>query len=165
VRKSLLLSWTPEDVEARLTEAADVMRRLPPVRVQGYFNLWPAVQIEFSDMVGRDTEPTQRPPPSPDSISRMERTLEWLRWLEPEDAKLVWMRAEGKPWKAICWRFGMARATANRHWEYALSLIAWRLSGRTVPKKWSRRRLLERDRHLSSNNLGTGEFCVRHRSV
>jgi hypothetical protein len=35
--------WTAARVEARLCEAADVMRRLPPVRVQGYFNTWPAI--------------------------------------------------------------------------------------------------------------------------
>ncbi len=30
--------WTIEDVAARFEEAASTGRRLPPVRVQGYFN-------------------------------------------------------------------------------------------------------------------------------
>ena len=34
-------NWTVEMVEERFVEAAAVMRRLPPVRVQGYFNTWP----------------------------------------------------------------------------------------------------------------------------
>jgi hypothetical protein len=34
-------NWTVEMVEERLVEAAAVMRRLPSVRVPGYFNTWP----------------------------------------------------------------------------------------------------------------------------
>ena len=34
--------WTIENVAARFEEAASTGRRLPPVRVQGYFNCWPA---------------------------------------------------------------------------------------------------------------------------
>jgi hypothetical protein len=33
--------WSPKQVEERLEEAALVMKRLPPVRVPGYFNTWP----------------------------------------------------------------------------------------------------------------------------
>lgn len=35
--------WTPLMVEERLVEAADVMRRLPDVRVPGHFNTWPKI--------------------------------------------------------------------------------------------------------------------------
>ena len=80
----------------------------------------------------------QLPPPSPATVPRMEEALGWLRWLEAEDAKLVWARADRKPWKAICWRFGIGRATAHRRWQYGLSVIAWRLNGRKVAAKRSR---------------------------
>lgn len=142
--------WTPAMVEERLIEAAAVLRRLPSVRMSGYFSTWPTMIVEFSDLVGQTPEPMRLPPPSAAAISRMEATLPWLRWLEVEDAKLVWMRAERKPWKAICWRFGIARATANRRMEYALSVIAWRLNRRPLPTKWSRQFLLDRARVLSS---------------
>lgn len=136
--------WTPACVEERLHEAADVMKRLPEVRVQGYYSLWPKMLAEFSDLVGQEPQPLKRPPPSPDAITRMEETLGWLRWLEAEDAKLAWARAERTPWKMICWRFGVCRATAHRRWEYALSLITWRLNGWRVPGKRSRRFVVER---------------------
>lgn len=123
-------NWTVEMVEDRLAEAAAVIRRLPPVHVPGYFNTWPPVVVEFADRVGLDPEPMRPPPPSPAAISRMEEALCWLRWLKPEHAKLVWARAEGTPWKQICWRFGISRATAHRHWRYALTLIAYRLDRR-----------------------------------
>ena len=36
--------WTRDMVEERITEAAAVLRRLPPVRVAGYFGTWPEIQ-------------------------------------------------------------------------------------------------------------------------
>jgi hypothetical protein len=143
-------SWSVEAVERRLEEAASVIRRLPPVRVPGYFNTWPTMVTEFADRVGREPERMRLPPPTTDAITRMEQALEWLRWLKGEDAKLVWARSEGMPWKEICCRFGIARATANRRWQYALALIAWRLNGRTVPTKRSRAFVVERARFTSS---------------
>jgi hypothetical protein len=97
------------------------------------------VVVEFADRVGQDPEPMRLPPPSPAAISRMEETLGWLRWLKAEHAKLVWARTEGAPWKQICWRFGISRATAHRRWRYALSLIAYRLNGRRLRARRSRR--------------------------
>jgi hypothetical protein len=132
-------NWTVEMIEGRLVEAAEVMRRLPAVRVPGYFNTWPSMVVEFADLVGQQLEPMRLPPPSPTAISRMEEALGWLRWLTAEDAKLVWARSDRTPWKAICWRFGISRATAHRRWQFALSLIAWRLNGRRMPVKRSRR--------------------------
>jgi len=136
-------------VARELEEAARVMRRLPAVRVPGYFNTWPAMFAEFSDLVGRSPEPMRMPPPSPSAISQMERALGWLRWLDVEDAKLVWERVNGTPWKQICCRFGIARATASRRYDYALALIAWRIDGRRAPKKRSRAFVTERARVMS----------------
>ena len=109
------------------------------MRVPGYFNTWPPMIAGFTDRVGQQAEPTRLPPPSPAAISRMEETIAWLRWLKPEHAKLIWARADHTPWKLICWRFGIARATAHRRWQYGLSLIAYRLNGRRVPAKRSHR--------------------------
>lgn len=111
-------------VEDRLIEAAAVVRRLPSMRVPGYFNTWPKMTVEFADRVGQQPEPMRLPPPSPAAITRMEEALLWLRWLEVDDAKLVWAR-------------GVARATANRRYQYGLSVVAWRLNGRRVPGKRS----------------------------
>lgn len=141
--------WTTERVEERLCEAADVMTRLPPVRVQGFFNTWPAIAHEFSDRVGQEPTRMRRPPPSPDAITRAEATLLWLRWLEAEDARLVWMRAERVRWREVCQRFGVARSTANRRYDYALTVIVWRLERRPLPKSWSQRYLFERARVLN----------------
>jgi len=136
--------WTPLMVEERLAEAADVLKRLPPVRVQGYYSLWPRYIYEFADLVGQEPPEMRLPPPSAAAITRMDEAMEWLNWLEPDDAKLVWMRAERRRWKVICVRLGITRATAHRHWQYAMLLMAWRLNGKRVSAKQSRRAFVER---------------------
>jgi len=145
-----MADWTRDRVEGRLIEAADVLRRLPDERLQGFVSSWPTMFHRFADLVGQ-APPTQKPAaPAPDAISRMEATLPWLTWLQSDEAKLVWARAEGAPWKAICRRFGITRATAHRRWEYGLSVITWRLNGQRVPAKRSRRFLVDRVKSLSS---------------
>jgi Domain of unknown function (DUF6362) len=130
-------NWTVEMVEERLAEAAAVMRRLPPVRVPGYFNTWPRVLMQFADLVGQDPPRLRLPPPSAAAISRMEEALGWLHWLEPLDTKIVWLRSSGDRWKGICFKLGLSRSAAHRHWQYALSVIALRLNGRRVSGKRS----------------------------
>ena len=145
-----MTTWSPEQVEERLVEAADVLKRLPEEKVQGYFSVWPEIVRSFADMVGQEPGPLRLPPPAAAAISRMEETLTWVRFLAPDDGRLVWARAEGAPWKAICWRFGIARATAHRRWQYGLSVISLRLNDRPVPAKRSQSFVVERAIRLSS---------------
>ncbi len=135
------IKWTPSLIEDRFIEAADVMKRLPNVRVPGHFNTWPAMMAEFSDLIGREPGRLRRGPPAPDAISRMDETLDWLRWLEPVDARIVWLRATGARWKAICYKVGLGRSAANEHWRYALCLISFRLNGHAETGR-SKRRLI-----------------------
>lgn len=137
-----MTEWTPSLVEERLSEAAFVLKRLPAERRRGYFNVWPQIVHDFADKVGQEPRP-MRVLPSPAAISRMEETLSWTVGLDPIDGKIVWMRAYGERWKAICWSVGMQRSAAHEHWLYALCVIAWRLNGRRVPGKRSRRYIIE----------------------
>jgi len=136
--------WTPLMVEERLAEAADVLKRLPPVKVQGYYSLWPRYIYEFADLVGQEPPQLRLPPPSAASITRMDEAMEWLKWLEADDVRIVWMRASGKRWKAVCRAVGLARAAAHEHWLYALCVIAWRLNGRGLPGNRSKRYVIQR---------------------
>ena len=133
-----MTDWTPSLVEDRLEEAADVLKRLPEQKVQGYFNVWPDMVQSFADKVGQMPVPMRRPPPSAASISRMDETMMWVGYLDVEDARLVWMRSERKHWKEICWGFGISRSTAIRRHKFAISVIALRLNGLPVATKRSR---------------------------
>jgi len=131
-----MADWTPAMVEARLESAADVFRSLPGVMPQGFFNAWPEYFHSVADKVGQQPQ-IRRPRPSPRQITEAEETLLWLRWLDPDDARLLWLRANRTPWKPICWELGISRATANRRWQYGLAVIVWRLNGKRVPGKQS----------------------------
>lgn len=145
------LVWTPKLVEERLAEAAAVLRRLPEPRQQGFFNTWPRYSYEFADLVEQELQQTSLPPPSPASISRMEGTLAWTIGLEPTDGRIVWLRAQSTPWKAICWKVGLQRSAANERWLYALCVIAMQLNRQPVPKNRSRRYIIERVRDFANN--------------
>jgi Domain of unknown function (DUF6362) len=97
--------WTPDLVAARLAEAADVLARLPAESARGFYDLWPK-------LVG---EPSRRARPAeaaPEAIDRMDEAIGWLMWLEPEERRLVWLRAEGLPWKRITHRLRIGRTSA-----------------------------------------------------
>ena len=118
--------WTPQRVAARRAEAAGVLARLPEARLRGYYSLWPpVVRAARAALGGGRARPI---PPPPEAIDRMDEALAWLGWLEPDEARLVWLRAEGVPWKPITGRLGVGRTTAWQRWTVALLKVATRLN-------------------------------------
>jgi hypothetical protein len=84
--------------------------------------LWPLAP----DDAHRDR--AQLPSPLPEAIDRMDEALGWLCWLEPEERRIVWMRAEGLAWKRVTHRLGIGRTTASQRWTIALLKITTRLN-------------------------------------
>ena len=120
--------WSVDGVAERFREAAQTARRLPPVRVQGYFNT-AILRQPWETYSGDDV--LYRFPPDPAAIDRMEETMRWVLWLTEEQRHLVWMRAEERGWREICRRFGCDRTTAWRRWQKALDIVACRLNEQT----------------------------------
>lgn len=141
--------WTASLVEERMVEAADTLKRLPEERVRGYFSTWPTVIRDYWEAFGREDVHLRRGPPSAAAIDRMDEALAWLAWLDPAEARIVWLRASGERWKTVCWKVGLARTAAHQHWMYALCVISWRLNGRRLPHNVSRRRVIEETRAAS----------------
>jgi Domain of unknown function (DUF6362) len=112
--------WCNAVVARRLEEAADTLARLPDERVGGLYDLWP----RLIGAAGRQASPAAA---APEAIDRMDEALGWLMWLEPEERQLVWLRAEGLPWKWITRRLGIGRTTAWQRWTTALLKIVVRL--------------------------------------
>ena len=115
------------EVEERLRSAARTLRRLPTVKVQGYFSTWPTIIREPLEILQMEPEPMRLQPSTAD-ITEMEEVLfVWLKWLEPEERRLVWLRAERVRWKLICGRFGVGRTKAWEMYRRALACIAAKL--------------------------------------
>jgi hypothetical protein len=113
--------WTPELVAERLEEAVDVLARLPEEKLRGYYHMWPRI-------IGATCTEERGAAPAPKAIDGMDQTLGWLLWLEPEERRLVWLRAEGLPWKRITHRLGIGRTSAWQRWTTALLKISVRLN-------------------------------------
>ncbi len=120
--------WDADLVASRFREAAWTARRLPPVRVQGYFNTWPAIIRQPWENLGAEPE-MPRFPPEPAAIDRMLETMRWVLWLTEEQRHLVWMRAEEWGWRDVCRRIGCDRTTAWRRWQRALDIVVAHLNG------------------------------------
>jgi Domain of unknown function (DUF6362) len=119
--------WDSQLVAARLEEAADTLARLPEERVHGLYDLWPM-------LIGAAGRHAGSAAASPEAIDRMDEALGWLLWLEPEERQLVWLRAEGMPWKWITRRLGIGRTTAWQRWTTALLTIVVRLNAEDEQK-------------------------------
>lgn len=84
------------------------------------------------------------PTPAADAITRMEETLDWLRWLDASDASLA--ASDWRTLESNLLEVGLARTAANQRWLYALCVIAWKLSGREPPRRRSRQYVIEHAR-------------------
>jgi hypothetical protein len=129
--------WTASMVEERLEESADTLRRLPPVKVRGYFGVWPEILYDISDKRGWEARLVVLGPPSAAAISRMEETLTWFRWLTKFENRLIWLRANRVRWKVICPHIGYERTMAWERWVFALSKVAYRLNEQPLERQLS----------------------------
>lgn len=114
-------------VEDRIREAARTLHRLPEGRVQGYSSAWPAIKRDEMEILQMEKQP-MRIRPTSDDITEMEEVLfVWLLWLDVDERKLVWQRAERVRWKLICNQFGVGRTKAWEIYKCALGKIAARI--------------------------------------
>ena len=121
-------NWTADDVANRFEEAASTARRLPPVRVQGYFTLWPTVVRSEWERMSADEQPKLHFQPNPSEVDAMLEVMHWVQWLEVEQRHLVWMRAKRYGWREISIRFGCCTKTAQRRWAQSLQRVTEQLN-------------------------------------
>lgn len=129
--------WTREKVVERLEEAALTLRRLPDPPgsgSRGFGSSWPDYVREAWHAYGYHAARV-RIIPSAAEITRMEECLEWLAWLSAEDARLVWLRAEGARWERIGRKFGLSRSACWRRWVAAQVTIQRHLNKGKKPAR------------------------------
>lgn len=130
------MTLSPREIEDRFEEAALTLRRLPEKdRPRGFHSAWPEIVRDPKQAYGYDAGKPMRVVPSAAAITRMEECFDWLLWLDPEDARIVWLRAENMRWKQICIRAGVARSTAWRRWVAALVTISKKLDAEARAQK------------------------------
>lgn len=122
---------SPEDVQERLAEAAETIRRLPAIRGPAPLRShWPDFLRAYSESYDSDAERAElwrgvstRTVASPAQIDRMEESIEWLKLVEPDDLrKLVWLRSDGLPW----WRMELRRWRFKKYRrQYDRTTLRW----------------------------------------
>lgn len=128
------MTYSIRDIEDRFEEAAQTLRRMPDAGgARGYGSSWPEVVRSAHSAYGYHDLRPLRITPSAAAISRMEETFDWLRLVDPEDARIIWLRAEGVRWRQVCSRAGCVRSTAWRRWVAALQTVANRLNANRQP--------------------------------
>ena len=63
-----MADWTPSTVEARLAEAAWVLKHMPEPRLSGYFSTWPEIVQSFADKVEQECESCGLTRHDPDAV-------------------------------------------------------------------------------------------------
>ncbi|WP_323004732.1 MULTISPECIES: DUF6362 family protein [Pseudomonadota] len=120
------MEFTPRIIEDRMEEAAITLRRLPNPPgsgPKGYGHSWPEYVHDAKHAYGYH-EARIRVIPNAGEIQRMDECIDWLRFIGPEDARIVWLRAEGWRWRQVCIQAGCVRQTAWRRWVASLQTIA-----------------------------------------
>jgi len=127
--------WTSLLVAERIKEAAETLRRLPrhhPGRK--LTSSWPHALHGPIDAYGCNEFSSLTPPPSAAAIDRMDEVLiTWVRWLTPEELRILWLWAMGVPATITAQRLKVHRTTVHRKKLAALKRIAVLLNQNGVP--------------------------------
>lgn len=119
--------WTKQEVEARFEEAAETLYRLPNAYPQSMLTSWPPVIRDFYERLMEEKEMIYGPPTAK-AIDQMDEVLEWFQYLDLQESRIIWLRANRVKWRLIAPRFKITRQTAWRYWVYALEKIAYKLN-------------------------------------
>ncbi len=111
-------------VEEQLRSAIRTLKRMPPVRVQGYYSAWPEVVRDQIEILNMAKEPLRVRPTARD-IQELEQVLfDWIPSVSIDERRLLWSRAARVPWKMICAELGVGRTKAWEMYKRTLGKIA-----------------------------------------
>ena len=125
-------------IEQRLAAAAITVRAIPssPEDLTAEAQGWPdCVLITLES--ARSDQAARRVAPTAEALDDMRTAIAWLGKLDPEEADLVWLRADGNPWRVVSQKTGCVRPKAWERWKAAIAKIARRAKVRakaTPPK-------------------------------
>lgn len=126
--------WTAKAVEDHFRDAILTLKKLPPAKLQGYFSIWPDIVYTPNEKIFQEKKQI-RVLATPEAISRLDKTFEWMSWVSVDERKLIWKRAARVRWKTICWDLGYSRATVWKRWQMACTKIATILNAKLILKR------------------------------
>ena len=125
--------WSLSEIEARLDEAVDTLKRVPAPSIRRRVTRWPDFVRDSYEAYGYGEIRLTLAPAAPDAIDRMDETLGWLRWLPRDAQRILWSRANGFSWRKIAHFVGKAPNTCRTWHLAALHHLAARLNGAPGP--------------------------------
>jgi hypothetical protein len=120
---------TAAAVEIRILEAVDTLKRLPVPDIRRSVTRWPDILRDSHEAYGYDTVRLCLAPAAPDAITRLDETLQWLRWLPRTAQRILWSRANGFSWRRIATFVGKSPNTCRARYLAGLHHIASRVNG------------------------------------
>lgn len=112
-----------KELEQRYREAWLLSRRVPSGIHLGHSTYWPEFNPNRWEVYHAEGAVSKPTPPSADAVERMVECMRWLRWLDEDERRLVWLRASGLPWRMIAEGLGVNRKTPYSHWNKAMNRI------------------------------------------
>ena len=122
--------WTMAAVESRIAEAIDTLKRVPAPDIQRNVTRWPEFIRDVHEAYGYAHTRLRLAPAAPEAITRLDETLEWLRWLPPAAQRILWSRAGGFSWRKIAAFVGKSPNTCRAWHLAALHYLVVRLNDR-----------------------------------
>jgi hypothetical protein len=122
-KASQSLTERESHVEEQLRSAIRTLKRMPPVRVQGYYSAWPEVVRDEMEILNMAKEPLRVRPTARD-IQELEQVLfDWIPSVSIDERRLLWSRAARVPWKMVCAELGVGRTKAWEMYKRTLGKI------------------------------------------
>lgn len=87
-----------KEVLERFEEAVYTAKRLPPVIIPGCKAAWPDIIYTPLEILQQEKRPIKLRPSS-EQLSRLDEVLSWTPLLTELERKLIWYKAQRKPWK------------------------------------------------------------------
>lgn len=121
--------WTDEMVFAYIQKAADICKKMPGVRPQGYISTWPVILHDILEILQSDTaDKPSRGYATPREVSYLDHVNTWFKWCNADETKVIWRRAERQPWKVIEYDLKISETTGRRRLNYGIMKIAAKLN-------------------------------------
>lgn len=114
------------DVAERIEQAAQTLRKMPPVKVNGFKSFWPEIVYSSHEAYGWEQARFSRSVPTAKQISEMDEAFVWLTWVEKNEAQIVWARSQGGHagrWKSIQRMFDTYRCIRSLQNDYKLAIV------------------------------------------